>query len=98
MTKLFTAIALSSLLFQSCAQSPTKEVKKEIKQPVTKISFQLADYLADNKDLDKEVDRIFKEMDDTARVAQLIMPAVGRLGKTKEQIDEYIKERIIGGV
>ena len=98
MTKLFTAIALSTLLFQSCAQSPSKEVKKEIKQPVTKISFQLADYLADNKDLDKEVDRIFKEMDDTARVAQLIMPAVGRLGKTKEQIDQYIKERIIGGV
>lgn len=98
MTKLFTAIALSTLLFQSCAQSPSKEIKKELKQPVTKISFQLADYLADNKVLDKEVDRIFKEMDDTARVAQLIMPAVGRLGKTKEQIDQYIKERIIGGV
>ena len=98
MTKLFTVIALSSLLFQSCAQSPSKEIKKEVKQPVTKISFQLTDYLADNKDLDKEVDRIFKEMDDTARVAQLIMPAVGRLGKTKEQIDQYIKERIIGGV
>jgi beta-N-acetylhexosaminidase len=98
MTKLFTAIALSSLLFQSCAQSPAKETKKVISQPVTKIEFKLTDYLADNKDLDKEVDRIFKEMDDTARVAQLIMPAVGRLGKTKDQIDSYIKERIIGGV
>lgn len=98
MTKLFTAIALSSLLFQSCAQSPAKETKKVITQPVTKIEFKLTDYLADNKDLDKEVDRIFKEMDDTARVAQLIMPAVGRLGKTKDQIDSYIKERIIGGV
>jgi beta-N-acetylhexosaminidase len=98
MTKLFTAIALSSLLFQSCAQSPAKEKKKVISQPVTKIDFKLTDYLADNKDLDKEVERIFKEMDDTARVAQLIMPAVGRLGKTKDQIDSYIKERIIGGV
>ena len=98
MTKLFTAIALSSLLFQSCAQSPAKETKKVISQPVTKIDFKLNDYLDDNKDLDKEVERIFKEMDDTARVAQLIMPAVGRLGKTKDQIDSYIKERIIGGV
>ena len=98
MTKLFTAIALSSLLFQSCAQSPAKETKKVISQPVTKIDFKLTDYLDDNKDLDKEVERIFKEMDDTARVAQLIMPAVGRLGKTKDQIDSYIKERIIGGV
>jgi beta-N-acetylhexosaminidase len=58
----------------------------------------MSDYLTDNKDLEKEVERIFKEMDDTARVAQLIMPAVGRLGKTKEQIDSYIKERLIGGV
>jgi beta-N-acetylhexosaminidase len=98
MTKLFSAIVLSSLLFQSCAQSPTKEVKKVISQPVTKIDFKMTDYLTDNKDLEKEVERIFKEMDDTARVAQLIMPAVGRLGKTKEQIDSYIKERLIGGV
>jgi len=98
MTKLFTAISLSFLLFQSCAQSPSKEIKKEIKQPVTRIDFKLSDYLTDNKNLDKEVDRIFKEMDDTARIAQLIMPAVGRLGKTKDQIDSYIKQRIIGGV
>jgi beta-N-acetylhexosaminidase len=98
MTKLFTAIALSSLLFQSCAQSPTKEAKKEIKQPETKIAFKMSDFLADNKDLDKEVDRIFKEMDDTARIAQLIMPAVGRLGKTKSEIEQHIKDRVIGGV
>lgn len=98
MTKLFAVIALSSLLFQGCAQSPSKEIKKGDKQPITTISFQLTDYLANNKDLDNEVERIFKEMDDTARVAQLIMPATGRLGKTKEQIDQYIKERIIGGV
>ncbi len=98
MTKLFTAIALSSLLFQSCAQVPTKEAKKEIKQPETKIAFKMSDFLADNKDLDKEVDRIFKEMDDTARIAQLIMPAVGRLGKTKSEIEQHIKDRVIGGV
>jgi hypothetical protein len=48
--------------------------------------------------LDKEVERIFKLMDDTAIVAQLIMPAVGRLGQTKETIDQHIKNRIIGGV
>jgi len=98
MFKLIAVVVLSSFLFQSCAQSPTKEVKKEIKQPVSKINFTLTDFLTENKELDKEVNRIFKEMDDTARIAQLIMPAVGRLGKTKEQIDQYIKERLIGGV
>jgi beta-N-acetylhexosaminidase len=98
MFKLIAVVVLSSFLFQSCAQSPTKEVKKEIKQPVSKINFTLTDFLTENKELEKEVNRIFKEMDDTARIAQLIMPAVGRLGKTKEQIDQYIKERLIGGV
>jgi beta-N-acetylhexosaminidase len=98
MSKLFTVIALSSLLFQSCAQSPSREIKKEIKQPFTRFRFQLTDYLANNKDLYNEVERIFNEMDDTSRIAQLIMPAAGRLGKTKEEIDQYIKERIIGGV
>jgi beta-N-acetylhexosaminidase len=98
MFKLIAVVVLSSFLFQSCAQSPSKEVKKEIKQPVSKINFTLTDFLTENKELDKEVNRIFKEMDDTARIAQLIMPAVGRLGKTKEQIDQYIKERLIGGV
>jgi len=98
MFKLISVVVLSSMLFQSCAQSPTKEVKKEIKQPISKISFTLSDFLTENKELNKEVERIFKEMDDTARIAQLIMPAVGRLGKTKDQIDQYIKERLIGGV
>ena len=37
-------------------------------------------------------------MDDTAIVAQLIMPAVGRLGQKKETIDQHIKDRVIGGV
>ncbi len=98
MFKLISVVVLSSMLFQSCAQSPTKEVKKVIKQPISKINFALSDFLTENKELDKEVDRIFKELDDTARIAQLIMPAVGRLGKTKDQIDQYIKERLIGGV
>jgi len=98
MTKFFTLLALSSFVFLGCAQNPSKETKKVISQPVTKIEFQLSDFLSDNKELDKEVERIFNEMDDTAKIAQLIMPAVGRLGKTKEQIDQYIKERIIGGV
>ena len=54
MSKLFTVIALSSLLFHSCAQSPSREIKKEIKQPFTRFRFQLTDYLANNKDLYNE--------------------------------------------
>ena len=61
-------------------------------------NFQLSNYLEDNNALDKEVNRIFESMDDTAIVAQLIMPAVGRLGQKKETIDQHIKDRVIGGV
>ena len=85
------------LLFNSCAQTPQK---KEHKQEVVQIQteFELQDFLKENKDLDAAVDKVFASLDDTAIVAQLIMPAVGRLGQEKATIDQHIKDRIIGGV
>lgn len=85
------------LLFNSCAQTPQK---KERKQEVVQIQtqFELQDFLKENKDLDAAVDKVFATLDDTAIVAQLIMPAVGRLGQEKTTIDQHIKDRIIGGV
>lgn len=85
------------LLFNGCAQAPRKEERKQaIVQIQTK--FELQDFLQDNKDLDAAVEKVFTSLDDTAVVAQLIMPAVGRLGQEKATIDQYIKSRIIGGV
>jgi beta-N-acetylhexosaminidase len=85
------------LLFNSCAQAPQKEVRKrEVVQIQTQ--FELQDFLKENKDLDAAVDKVFATLDDTAIVAQLIMPAVGRLGQEKATIDQHIKDRIIGGV
>jgi beta-N-acetylhexosaminidase len=98
MKKIVTSLFLAGLLFQGCAQS--SETANQVKrvQPSTTYSFELTDFLKNNATLDREVERIFKELDDTAIVAQLIMPAVGRLGQTKATIDQHIKERIIGGV
>jgi beta-N-acetylhexosaminidase len=91
------SILSSGLLFNSCAQAPKNEVKKpEVVQIQTK--FALQDFLQDNKDLDAAVEKVFASLDDTAIVAQLIMPAVGRLGQEKTTIDQHIKNRIIGGV
>ena len=85
------------VLFNSCAQAPQKTTrKKEVVQIQT--HFELQDFLKDNKDLDAAVEQVFASLDDTAIVAQLIMPAVGRLGQEKATIDQHIKERIIGGV
>jgi beta-N-acetylhexosaminidase len=100
MNKLFIVSALCAVLFQSCAQdaAPKKEATVKREQPEVKVEFKLTDFLAENEALDKEVERVFATLDDTAIVAQLVMPAVGRLGQTEATIKSHIKDRIIGGV
>jgi beta-N-acetylhexosaminidase len=95
MPKIYLSTIIALFFAYGCAQSPKNNTKIQFN---TKIDFKLTDYLSENKALDKEVDRAFLTMDDTAIVAQLLMPAVGRLGQTKEMIDGYIQNRIIGGV
>jgi beta-N-acetylhexosaminidase len=93
------ALFLGLFLIQSCAQTPEKNnIKKQAQQPKINSSYELKDFLSKNDNLDKEVNRVFASLDDTAIVAQLIMPAVGRLGQTKETIEQHIQNRIIGGV
>jgi beta-N-acetylhexosaminidase len=100
MNKLILVSTVVLSLFQSCAQPAEKKeksaveiVKKEIKK-----EYVLADYLKEDAELDKDVEKVFAALDDTAIVAQLIMPAVGRLGQTEATIKSHIKDRIIGGV
>ena len=97
MKKLSLISLIALFLFQACAQETKKEQKK-IVIPKHEITFSLNDYLKVNTDLDKEVDAIFAALDDTAIVAQLIMPAVGKYGQTEALIKQHIKERVIGGV
>lgn len=104
MKKVISVGTLGMFLFLACSQgkidSENKEVKprKKIEIPATSVDFKLTDFLSDNADLDAEVEKLFKSLDDTAIVAQLIMPAVGRLGQTESTIKQHINERLIGGV
>jgi len=99
MRKYFLLPSLLVTLFYSCAQTSNAEKKAEKRiQPEVQKEFSLSDFLTDNKDLDAEVERVFAQLDDTAIVAQLIMPAVGRLGQTEATIKAHIRQRIIGGV
>jgi len=99
MNKLLLFAGLFTILFQSCAQQAEKKEEKEKPvQPTVQTEFKLTDFLSENKDLDAEVEKVFATLDDTAIVAQLIMPAVGRLGQTEATIKSHIKSRIIGGV
>lgn len=97
--KFLLVTILFAVLFQSCAQNqPDKKTVIKRIQPTVKVEFKLGDYLSENKELDTEVERVFATLDDTAIVAQLIMPAVGRLGQTESTIKNHIQQRIIGGV
>ena len=101
MKTFFSSLFLSILLFQSCAQDQTnKETtpKKNKPRPQVVNSFTLADYLSDNKELNVQVESVFKQLNENQIIAQLIMPAVGKYGQTKETIDQHIKDGVIGGV
>ena len=95
MPKIYLSTIIALFVVYGCAQSPNGQTKIQFS---TKIDFKLSDYLSENKSLDKEVDRAFLMMDDTAIVAQLLMPAVGRLGLSKDTILSQINKRLIGGV
>ncbi len=94
-------IAACSLLLHACAQNTpeTKKPERKLPQlPKVETSYKLEDFLKENPQLDKDVEAIFNSLDDTAIVAQLIMPAVGRLGQTTATINKHIENRQIGGV
>ena len=96
--RLTLSIFIGLSFFYSCAQQPASLSFEDAEQINTSQKFVLTDYLSNNESLDKEVARIFSSMDDTAIVAQLIMPAVGRLGESRDSIDKFIRLRLIGGV
>ena len=98
--KLQYIILFSSILFGlfACSkQADTKQTPK-VPKPETHITFQLTDFLGSNSDLDQAVNEVISQLDDTAIIAQLIMPAVWKYGQTKATIEDHINRRIIGGV
>lgn len=103
MKQLIMTCTAGALLLLACGQSTQnnsdkKETLKVPELPAIKTSYQLSDFLTDNPQLDKDVDSLFASLDDTAIVAQLIMPAVGEYGQTLATIKKHINKRQIGGV
>lgn len=104
MNKLTFTAAVFAIVLQSCAQQPEKKeesISKESKisyHPAISHTYTINDFLSDNKQLEKDVDSIFTTLNAETKVAQLLMPAVGRLGETNDAITKYIKDNKIGGV
>jgi beta-N-acetylhexosaminidase len=48
--------------------------------------------------VEEELDVIFSKLSDEEKVAQLIMPAMGRLGQSEETIMKLVSEKKIGGI
>ena len=60
--------------------------------------FRLDSFLHDNDMLSQKVDSVFTTLDTNSIIAQLIMPATGRLGQSEQTITELLKDQLIGGV
>lgn len=82
------------LSFNGLSQVDAVQSRAEYKQS----KFKLADYLTNNPFLQAKVDSIYNSLDDTGRVAQLLMPAIGKYGQSEETIYSLVQSRKIGGV
>jgi beta-N-acetylhexosaminidase len=96
-SKLFFFLTFISLA--SCAQETEYKVSK-VKQPTQKThsKFSINDFLTENQALEFQTDSIFNSLSKKERVAQLIMPAAGKYGKSHETINGLIKDGLIGGI
>ena len=61
-------------------------------------SYTLDSFLTSDQKLDQLVDSVFGTLNNNSIVAQLLMPAVGRLGQKEDTIKNYLKDQLIGGV
>jgi beta-N-acetylhexosaminidase len=96
-SKLFFFITFISIA--ACAQE-AKPKDTKVKQPIHKThsNFSIKDFLTENQDLEFKTDSIFNSLNENERVAQLIMPAAGKYGKSHETINGLIKDGLIGGI
>jgi beta-N-acetylhexosaminidase len=96
-SKLFFFLTFISLA--SCAQETDYKVSK-LKLPIQKThsKFSINDFLTENQALEFQTDSIFNTLSKKERVAQLIMPAAGKYGKSHETINGLIKDGLIGGI
>ncbi len=85
-----------SVLFTACGQEQNAEVTNEPEEILGPID--LNSFLTDRSDLSEKVDSVFNTMSEESRVAQLIMPAAGRLGHSEERIKYLIDNNYIGGI
>lgn len=88
-----------ALVFSACGQQnehsvkQNKSIEKTVYPPIS-----LNVYLQKHPILERKVDSVFATLSDTSKIAQLLMPAAGRLGKSEERITYLVEKGLIGGM
>lgn len=60
--------------------------------------YSLDDFYRYDPELAHRVDEVFAELNDSQRVAQMIVPAIGRYGKEDAHIRKMVQQQAIGGL
>lgn len=104
----FLLVLLAGFSFTACGQdfqiqsktvsgeSYQKKAMERLKQKTE--NFTIEDYFTTNSNIDSKVNDWMNRLSDEEKVAQLIMPAMGRLGQTEETIMQLVDEKKIGGI
>ena len=61
-------------------------------------TYSLNEFYKSDIILDNKIDSIFNLLNDTSRVGQMIVPAIGRLGKSRDHVLALAKKGWIGGI
>ena len=60
--------------------------------------YSLNDFYKINHSLSNKVDSVFNLLNDTTRIGQMIVPAIGRLGKSRDHVYNLASKGWIGGI
>lgn len=94
MRLLIPALIVQLFILQFFAYAQEKTSYEDVES----IEINLNAFLLNDSYLDKKVDSVFKTLNKTKIIAQLIMPAAGRLGQNEDTIKALIKDNQIGGI
>lgn len=64
----------------------------------SKTRFSLSQFYSNNAELDKRVYEIYNQLNDTQRVAQMIITSAGELGKAPKDVRNLVEKGHVGGV
>lgn len=111
MKRLLLLIITICLLYSGCGKNETdkteiklnsepdkKETKSDGDKNESNKKFRLMDFFSDDAVLMKRVDEVYDGLNDDERIGQMIVTSGGKNGKPKNEVDNLIKKKIVGGI